>query len=221
MKYLSSFRFLILFLSLLGGCTHQNESDIESFALLIELPVAADAEKMETDQIMDSVEQRLSASHSIQRWYRIRSEQSVGGIYFIDGQTEKEDLATDWIDKITSSQPNRPTVQIFRTPVQTSGAAPDITDTNSVVAIVGVTAPWYAPARMITNRMSAAIPVYRDLNGLSYKHFTITGKRQVGGIYLWQSRSAAEAFYDQEWQTRILEQYGEPATLKWFSVAVP
>jgi hypothetical protein len=76
------------------------------------------------------------------------------------------------------------------------------------VAIVRVHAPWYAPRFMIARKFRAAVPEYEQVAGLETKHFTISDDREFGGVYLWTSRDAANAFYTDAWRQGIHERRG-------------
>ena len=53
------------------------------------------------------------------------------------------------------------------------------------------------------------------------KHYYITeaGDR-AGGIYLWQSKAAAEACYTREWKAMVTEKYGTPPDILYAEVPV-
>lgn len=86
-------------------------------------------------------------------------------------------------------------------------------DTGPVMSVVKARTPWYAPRFLVRNRFEAAIPDYEVVPGLVRKYFTIADDGWLGGIYLWESRDAALAFYDDAWHQRIEDRYGVPAKL--------
>jgi len=52
-------------------------------------------------------------------------------------------------------------------------------------------------------------PTYRDVPGLVRKCYVLSEDgRTAGGVYLWVSRSAAEAMYTDEWRAVVREKYG-------------
>jgi hypothetical protein len=79
---------------------------------------------------------------------------------------------------------------------------------DHTVAIVRVHAPWYAPRFMIARKFRAAVPEYEQVAGLETKHFTISDDREFGGVYLWMTRGAADAFYTDVWRRDIHERRG-------------
>jgi hypothetical protein len=90
-----------------------------------------------------------------------------------------------------------------------AAASGDLTGPGDhAVAIVRVHAPWYAPRFMIARKFRAAVPEYEQVAGLETKHFTISDDREFGGVYLWTTRSAADAFYTDAWRRGIHERRG-------------
>ncbi len=52
-------------------------------------------------------------------------------------------------------------------------------------------------------------PKYRDVPGLIRKTYVLYPDGvTVGGIYLWQSRAAAEAMYSDDWRAFVRGKYG-------------
>lgn len=56
-------------------------------------------------------------------------------------------------------------------------------------------------------------PKYQGASGLLRKHYVMwEGGGTVGGIYLWKSRSEAEAMYTESWKAFVREKYStEPS----------
>lgn len=58
-------------------------------------------------------------------------------------------------------------------------------------------------------RAKAAGERFRGLPGLRSKHFLFDpATRLGGGMYVWESRAAAEAYYTPEWSARMAELCG-------------
>jgi hypothetical protein len=70
-------------------------------------------------------------------------------------------------------------------------------------------------------RFESSAPKYQNLKGLVRKYYVRTedGAR-AGGIYLWESRAAAEAVYNGEWRERVEKLYGAKPTFTWFDTPV-
>ena len=62
-------------------------------------------------------------------------------------------------------------------------------------------------------------PGFRAVPGLISKQFIYDENGRAGGVYLWQTRSAAEAFYAGPWRDRIRERYGTDPQIKFFETA--
>lgn len=64
-------------------------------------------------------------------------------------------------------------------------------------------------------------PKYLGLPGLLRKCYVLSEDgRTAGGIYLWHSRTAAEALYTEEWRTFVRGKYGTEPTLSYFDSPV-
>jgi hypothetical protein len=90
-------------------------------------------------------------------------------------------------------------------------------DTKMVVVIVTYSFP--APITLGEVRRAAARGAqrYRNLPGLLRKNYWLSedGLR-AGGIYVWESRARAEAFYTSEWKQFFTKQYGVPPEIVYF-----
>jgi len=60
-------------------------------------------------------------------------------------------------------------------------------------------------------------PTYRGLaqKGLISKHY-LNGDAGTGGVYFWESREAAEAWFTPERQAMLAEKFGAAPTLTWY-----
>jgi hypothetical protein len=61
----------------------------------------------------------------------------------------------------------------------------------------------------------ASVPRYEGRPGLVRKYY-LFGEGYGGGVYLWESRAAAEALFTPEWQTAIAERFGEPPEIAYY-----
>ena len=72
-----------------------------------------------------------------------------------------------------------------------------------------------------TRRFESSAPKYRNLPGLIRKYYVrAEDGRAAGGIYLWQSRSAAETVFNGEWRERVEKLYGTKPVIAWFECPV-
>ncbi len=75
-------------------------------------------------------------------------------------------------------------------------------------------------AEAIASGTSTA-PTYRGLaaKGLIRKDY-LNGDAGTGGVYLWESRAAAEAWFTPERQAMLTEKFGAAPTLTWYDTHV-
>ena len=62
-------------------------------------------------------------------------------------------------------------------------------------------------------------PGFRQVRGLIRKQFIYAEDGWAGGVYLWQSRADAEAFYSGPWLQGIRERYGMDPEIRYFHTA--
>ena len=90
-----------------------------------------------------------------------------------------------------------------------------------ITAIVNFPAPEGATLESITEAFSSTTPRYEGLPGLIRKYYLFDPQTGVGGgVYLWEDRAQAEAFYDQAWRDRLTEKYGVPPDIRFFESPV-
>ena len=64
-------------------------------------------------------------------------------------------------------------------------------------------------------------PKYRGVPGLFRKVYVLSQDgTTVGGLYLWNSRSEAEAVYTDSWRSFVREKYGTDPTVTYFDSPV-
>ena len=72
-----------------------------------------------------------------------------------------------------------------------------------------------------TRRFESSAPKYQNLPGLIRKYYIRSEDgRAAGGIYLWESRQAAEKVYSGEWRARVEKLYGGKPVITWFDSPV-
>lgn len=84
-----------------------------------------------------------------------------------------------------------------------------------VATIVVVHTPAGLTRAMIDAGFEKAAPTYRQVPGLLRKYFTVNAT-SFGGMYLWKSRAAAEAWFTPEWRARAKATYGSEPELTYF-----
>jgi hypothetical protein len=90
---------------------------------------------------------------------------------------------------------------------------------SPVTVVVAVPSPVGLPRAKIEAGIRASVPAYRAVPGLLRKYFTV-GQTDFGGVYLFSSRSTADAWFNDAWRTRIVETYGKPAVVTYYDVPV-
>ena len=65
-------------------------------------------------------------------------------------------------------------------------------------------------------KMAATTPKYEGLAGLTRKYYVMTDEgKNAGGIYLWESKAQAEAWYNDDWLQYMTEAWGEPPLIEY------
>lgn len=81
---------------------------------------------------------------------------------------------------------------------------------NEVVTWTRVNRPMLAFSFLIKSKMKDSIPEYEAISGLKSKAYSIeTDGKLFGGIYLWDSETAAKNWFNASWFQRVKEKYGE------------
>jgi hypothetical protein len=90
-----------------------------------------------------------------------------------------------------------------------------------IVAIVTFRLPQPAALADMKRVFSGTAPKYLNLDGLLRKNYWLSedGLR-AGGIYVWESKARAEAFYSPEWRQFVAGKYGAPPEIAYFESPV-
>jgi Putative mono-oxygenase ydhR len=89
-----------------------------------------------------------------------------------------------------------------------------------IVAVVRFPLPAPMSRDDAADWFESGAAAYQSVPGLQRKHFLLgEGGTTAGGVYLWETRSAAEAFYNEAWRARVAGKYGEP-TVEYFDTPV-
>lgn len=101
-------------------------------------------------------------------------------------------------------------------------AGPAVAETPAAIPVTVVvtipTPPGVTRAR-IEAGIKAAVPQYAKLPGLIRKYFTVNDTG-FGGVYLFRSRAAAEAWFNPAWHARVKSSYGTEGDVRYFDVPV-
>jgi len=90
-----------------------------------------------------------------------------------------------------------------------------------ITAIVQFSLPRPISLDEAARAFESTAPKYKGLRGLIRKYYlrSVDGRR-AGGVYLWETRSAAEAVYNGEWKARVKQLYGSEPEISWFETPV-
>ncbi len=86
-----------------------------------------------------------------------------------------------------------------------------------IVAIVTFSPRHRSAMSLVDQRrlFEATAPTYQQAAGLLRKYY-IGNESRAGGIYEWQSRAHADAFFTDDWRKRIVDMYGTELRIDWF-----
>jgi Putative mono-oxygenase ydhR len=90
-----------------------------------------------------------------------------------------------------------------------------------ITALVEFSLPQPITRDQAKDTFQGTAPKYRGVPGLLRKYYVLSPDgRKAGGIYLWQSRAAAEQVYTAEWRAFVRGKYGADPTITWFECPV-
>lgn len=90
-----------------------------------------------------------------------------------------------------------------------------------LTVIVQFDLPQPITRRQARETFLSTAPRYRDLPGLIRKYYFLAPDgRSAGGVYLWESRAAADHLYTGEWKAFVREKYGSEPTLNYLDTPV-
>jgi Putative mono-oxygenase ydhR len=88
-----------------------------------------------------------------------------------------------------------------------------------ITAIVQYKLPPHIDLATCAAHFRSIAPDFRAVPGLIRKQFIYAEDGWAGGVYLWETRAAAEAFYTGPWLDGIRERYGMDPHIKFFETA--
>jgi hypothetical protein len=96
----------------------------------------------------------------------------------------------------------------------------DSTGSSLVAVLVQVPVPAGLDRASLVSAMAKTVPLYKSVPGLLRKYFIISDDGKFGGVYLWESRAKAEAWYDDSsaWKAGVSRRSGERAQIEYFTV---
>lgn len=90
-----------------------------------------------------------------------------------------------------------------------------------ITAIVRFKLPATVTLADAEKLFQGSAPKYVGLAGLVRKYYLFDAASHTGGgVYLWESRAAAEKVYSPEWRKMIAERYGAEPDIQYFESPV-
>jgi glutathione S-transferase len=83
-----------------------------------------------------------------------------------------------------------------------------------IVTLVELPGPGYGPPDQARQLFERVAPRFQAIPGLQRKYF-VAGEAS-GGVYVWDSRAAAEAYFDAAWRQRMAASYGAEPRVRYF-----
>jgi heme-degrading monooxygenase HmoA len=90
-----------------------------------------------------------------------------------------------------------------------------------ITAIVQFQLPAPVSLQEATRMFESTAPKYQNLPGLIRKYYLRSEDgRTAGGVYLWETKAAAEKVYSGEWRERVAKLYGSAPQVVYFDTPV-
>jgi hypothetical protein len=90
-----------------------------------------------------------------------------------------------------------------------------------ITAIVRFKLPANVKLADAAELFQGSAPKYRQLAGLVRKYYLYDSDAGIGGgVYLWESRAAAERVYTAEWKKMIADRYGAEPEITFYETPV-
>jgi len=92
-------------------------------------------------------------------------------------------------------------------------------DICMITAVVQFDLPSDVDRQKASETFKKIAPLYQSMDGLIQKYFCFSEEGKGAGIYLWETREAAEKiYYGGEWRERIIELYGAEPEIQFYEM---
>ncbi|GAB4376470.1 MAG: YdhR family protein [Kiloniellaceae bacterium] len=90
-----------------------------------------------------------------------------------------------------------------------------------ITAFIQFTLPAGTTREAVMAAFRASVEQLRGTPGLIRKHYLYNAEAgTAAGLYLWESRAAAEALYTDDWRKMITARYGSAPVIAWFDTPI-
>ncbi len=89
-----------------------------------------------------------------------------------------------------------------------------------VAVVVSIPIPPQAPREFVIGKFRESVLQYQMVPGLIRKYFTLSDDNKFGGIYLYKSRAAAQAWFNASWKAKAVATYGAEPSVTYFDAPV-
>lgn len=90
-----------------------------------------------------------------------------------------------------------------------------------ITALVQFALPHAVTLDEAKKMFDSTAPKYKNLPGLVRKYYLRSEDgRKAGGVYLWETKAAAEKVYSGEWKARVKTLYGSEPEIVYFDTPV-
>jgi hypothetical protein len=89
-----------------------------------------------------------------------------------------------------------------------------------ITAVVRFRLPMGTTLEEAKAMFEKSVPTYKAAPGLIRKYYLFGEDRVGGGVYLWESREAADRQYSATWKNMIAERFGNPPEIIYYETPV-
>jgi heme-degrading monooxygenase HmoA len=145
-----------------------------------------------------------------------QADGQFGGIYlWKDRAVAQNWFSPAWHERVVKERGHAADVRMFQAPVVVTNA-PATPGASHVSTLVTVTKPVQVSMERLIAEFTAAAPIYQNVPGLLRKYFIITDDGKFGGVYLWDTQTSAQQWFNPAWHQRVRKTYGVDANIEWF-----
>lgn len=180
-------------------------------------------EAVVASKMRDEVPTYKSLAGLAYKYFTLGEDGTYGGLYLWQGRAAAQSWFNDaWFAGVLARRGTPGDVRYFEAPVVVDNR-PRVTipDAGSAYAtLVTLPIPQGLSRAALVSEFRKAVPTYTAVPGLARKYFILTPDGLFGGVYLWQNKQAADAFYSPDWHARVRANYKTDARIERFSIPI-